>query len=279
MNITCNLCGSNNPKKLYNKNKFDILKCNDCGLIFTNFPDNLSIEKIYTGDYFEGGAVDGYANYGSTEAILKKEFTGNFNKLKTLKKQNSNLLELGCAYGFFLDIAKNYFKCSGIEISEHAANIAISKNLNVKQGDFLKLQDFVNEQYDIIAMFDLIEHLSDPRNTIKKIHEKLAPEGVIIITTGDVGSVLSKIMKKNWRLLTPPQHLFYFSKKTIRMLLEQNGFKILSIDYPFKFVPLSLITYQLTRITKINFKFLNIPKFGLYINLFDSMRIIAVKIS
>ena len=79
--------------------------------------------------------------------------------------------------------------------------------------------------------------------------------------------------------MTPPQHLFFYSKKGIKLFLERFGFKVIKIETPWKFVPLSLIVYQMTQ--RINFK-VKIPKvlnrISLPINLFDTMTIIAEKI-
>ena len=79
--------------------------------------------------------------------------------------------------------------------------------------------------------------------------------------------------------MTPPQHLWFFNKKSITKFLKIHGFKVESISYPMKFVPISLIIYQIARYIGLQkyLKPFRIPG-GIYINLFDVMRIVARKI-
>src|SRR5262249_33661124 len=97
--------------------------------------------------------------------------------------------------------------------------------------------------------------------------------------TGDWDSALSRLMGSAWRLMTPPQHLFFFSHRTLHAILSRAGFRVVHFSRPTKFVPLSLALFQLTRILDLPSR--NVSFFGRWpvpINLFDAMRVIAVKI-
>ena len=67
-------------------------------------------------------------------------------------------------------------------------------------------------------MLDVIEHLRDPAETVRLLVEALAPRGLLVITTGDWGSLCGRLMGRHWRLMTPPQHLFFFSKSNLAAL-------------------------------------------------------------
>jgi len=126
-------------------------------------------------------------------------------------------------------------------------------------------------------MLDVIEHLQDPINTFDLIYENMNKGGILIIATGDFDSGLSKLMKMNWRLMTPHQHIFYFSKHSLTQSLKKIGIRIKEVSYPWKFVPLSLIFYQLARMLIIRIN-INIKKtYGLKVNLFDALRVISIK--
>src|SRR5690606_16974741 len=94
----------------------------------------------------------------------------------------------------------------------------------VHQGDFLKAE--VDKKYDVVCMFDCIEHLAMPQKFIEKISSVMRSGGHLSITTGDIGTMVPKIRGKKWRLVHPPTHVHYFSFDSLKALLEKNGFKI-----------------------------------------------------
>lgn len=278
----CSLCGSIEYVLKFYKNDFQIVKCIKCGLVKTILPEDLDLGLIYDEDYFQGGQSDGYADYIGSEKIIKKEFNRILQVILKLVEPGSDnhLLEIGCAYGFFLDLAKDHFKCSGIEISTHASENArkICKNVICGTPD----RETMNAigKFNIVVMLDVIEHLPNLSDTLKAISDILPERGIVVLTTGNIESLFSRISGKYWRLMTPPQHVTFFSRNSITKLFEKYGLNILELSVPVKFVPIGLVLYQLTRIINIRlpkllFKLLD--KVFLPINLFDTMRVIGVK--
>jgi hypothetical protein len=99
-----------------------------------------------------------------------------------------------------------------------------------------------------------------------------------VITTGDFGSPPAKLAGAGWRLMTPPQHLWFFSEESIRRLGASLGVTLEHFDHPWKFVPLSLIAFQLRRM--LNMRTDAAPsasRLGLPVNLFDAMRVVLRK--
>jgi len=279
----CILCGSVEYILKFNKNGFQIVKCKNCNLVKTIVPANLDLGLIYNESYFQGGQSDGYANYIGSEKVMKKEFNKILQKLLDLTKSGPgiHLLEIGCAYGFFLELAKEHFICSGIEISVDAAENArkLCKNVICGTPDKETLNRI--DKFNIVVMLDVIEHLPDPSETLKNIANHLPKRGLVLITTGNIASFYSKIAGKHWRLMTPPQHTTFFSRNLIRKLFEKHGFKVIDLSTPIKLVPIGLALYQLTRVSNIKLpksliKFLSKAYFP--INLFDTMRVIAIKL-
>jgi hypothetical protein len=106
----------------------------------------------------------------------------------------------------------------------------------------------------------------------------LKPGGYILITTGDWGSLFARMTGKAWRLMTPPQHLWYFTPRGVAALAKRNGLEVVNIDYPWKRVPVSLICYQILRFVGLHPRppaFLS--RLYLPVNLFDAMRIVLRK--
>lgn len=278
----CVIC--NNDKK-FNK-KFKILtQCLNCSHIFADLNLDFSkIKEIYSNDYFFGSE---YINYINDKKQIEKNAINRLNIINKYSKNllNKNLFEIGCAYGFFLNSAKTLFnKVSGIDVNEKAINYA-KKNLglNVSLGDLISLKKIKLNDYNIFCMFDVIEHLVNPDEYIKKIGLESKKETLLFITTGDINSLNAKIKGKKWRLIHPPSHIHYFSKKTIKLILEKNGFKVLSIEYCGYYRNFSFILNKIHFIKKyfgfiIKFlSFLKLTNLDIYLNLYDIMFVIAKK--
>ena len=132
-------------------------------------------------------------------------------------------------------------------------------------------------------MWDVIEHLITPNKVREKISEEIDSGGRLYITTGDIDAVIPKIRKASWRMIHPPTHLHYFSKKTLSILLEKYGFKVTHIKYPSVSRSIKLIFYSLFILNKspnkLLFKIYNIIPNHWYFpfNSFDIMFVIAEK--
>jgi SAM-dependent methyltransferase len=244
----------------------------------TRTPENFDPAAIYDEGYFQGGRPDGYADYTSSEAVIRGEFRKVLSHLLRYGPVKGRLLELGCAYGFFLLEAQGHFKCTGVEISAAAAASCRSRGLEVS-GEALD-SAFVRDRgpYEVVVMLDVIEHLTDPAATLSQLRDLLSDRGLLMITTGDWQSPFARLTGRSWRLMTPPQHLFFFSRRSLKMLLERSGFEVVDMVRPWKHVPLGLVAYQVGNRLGFRVPFLeSIHSFGLPINLFDSMRVIARK--
>src|SRR5262249_5895315 len=158
---------------------------------------------------------------------------------------SGKLLEIGCAYGFFLLEAREYFDVHGIEISVEAAAHCQSQGLDVVSGIVTEERVAQHAPLDVVVLLDVIEHLTNPLEVLRMVHANLNVGGHIVITTGDWDSILSRLMGSAWRLMTPPQHVFFFSRRTMRATLSRAGFRVVQVSRPVKFVPLSLVLFQL----------------------------------
>jgi SAM-dependent methyltransferase len=238
--------------------------------------DGFDPATFYSAEYFEGGRGDGYADYSRTEKVLRREFRAVLKKLGRFRPLSGKLVEVGSAYGYFLLEAQRYFEASGIEVSQSAVEYARSRGVECVEGE---VSDTILDRcgpIDVAVMLDVIEHLPSPLEVLSKLHAHMRPGGHLVITTGDWGSVYSRLAGRNWRLMTPPQHLFFFTKKSMLEMLRAAGFKVVSWSHPTKLVPLSLVFFQLGRLIRNKpFTVRGLSGAGIPVNLFDSMRVIA----
>ncbi|MBW8003601.1 MAG: class I SAM-dependent methyltransferase [Planctomycetes bacterium] len=184
-------------------------------------------DNIYDEEYFRGKV---YYDYFREMSVRIKVFKDKLQLIQEYLPRMGRVLDLGCAMGFFLKVMKERnYEVYGVEVSKYAAGYAKnSLNLNVHEGD-LQSADFHDEFFDIITMWDVLEHLSNPQETLIEIKRILTGNGVLIIETLNIGSLTARILKKNWPLYFPPYHLFYFSLKALKNVLAETGFSVIKI--------------------------------------------------
>ncbi len=259
----CIVCASETERDIcYVKWGYEILRCRVCGLGRTGCGAEFDPAALYGEGYFQGARRDGYLDYAASEAVLRAEFRRTVRHLRHHRPAGGRLLEVGCAYGFFPLEAQPHFTCTGFELSEAAIAECRKRGLNV----FGSLSDVAVRRrgpFDVAVLLDCIEHLADPVGTLLEIGRNLSTDGLVLITTGNWDSLYARATGRYWRLMTPPQHLFYFSRTTLNALLGRAGLRAVACDRPWKVVPLGLAAYQIG------------SRLGLPVNLFDTVRIVA----
>lgn len=246
---TCYLC--KNPIELFlRKNGYDVYACPSCGLKSTklNVPYTQFIKEFYSAGYFTGVSSRGaYSNYGADKPYITRTMRKFIAMLKASEGSRTTttprLLDVGCAYGYFVELAiRAGYDAYGIDPSSHAAAKAKARlNGRIAEGTIGSVK-FPDNHFDVITMLDVVEHLSDPRADLRRTTEFLAPEGRILIATGDTESLAAKLLGRRWSFYHPPQHLYFFNTSTMTTLLNQSGLvptkwfrvgKWLSLQYIF----------------------------------------------
>lgn len=286
----CRACSSTDAAKLFTKNNIDIVRCKNCGLEYTNTsPDITTLENIYSEKYFSSkGKGTSYFDYILEEkamAINAKRRLQNICRLKN-PSVGSRLLDVGCATGVFIEAASGLYGASGVELSEFASAYARDKKgLQVKTGT-LSGANFPDKYFDVVTMWDVIEHLRSPLEDLAEVRRVIKDDGIFVISTGDVRSLFARICGRHWHLYNPEQHLSYFSKKTVGLMLAKAGFRVLRIGkdgnyFTLSYLASSLLMYYPCAITKYIYGLISRSRFRdarLSINLKDIMTVYASKI-
>ena len=210
------------------KKTWQIVRCPSCKLMAVeNVPADLS--PYYSEGYFTGDVtLDGYIDYDLDKEVTKKTYLDYLDVIGKYvgKESQISMFEVGCATGFFMDLARQRgWETEGIDISEYAIKKALAKGLVATAAVLESYQSA--KKFDVVVMHDLIEHVKDPVDVINRSKSLLAENGLLLFTTPDAGSLWARIWNKHWHAFVPPQHLFYFSAKNLGSILEKNGFKVI----------------------------------------------------
>jgi ubiquinone/menaquinone biosynthesis C-methylase UbiE len=225
VNSACRVCESSAGYESI----FDQLhKCLGCGFITFDTLDHDALLDIYNDEYFSGTE---YPDYLGQQDALRRSMRRHLRQMARYQPNKGSLLEVGCAYGLFLDEARAHFaNTTGVDICEVPTTYAKEKlQLDVHCADFDQI-DFGTQRYDVICLWDTIEHLGNPEVYLKKATSLLNEDGMIFLTTGDIGSLNARVRGANWRQIHPPSHLHYFSSRTITLLLNRLGMEVVGIE-------------------------------------------------
>lgn len=205
-------------------------ECSLCGFITADVSlSGEELRALYGVDYFHG---DEYSDYVSEGPELRRNFRRRIATMLQYQPENERvrLFEIGSAYGFFLDEVRPFYQhLSGVDISEAAAKHARTQlDVDVVASDYLTME--LPGQVDALCMWDTIEHLSQPREFIEKAARDVRPGGLLTVTTGDIDSVNARLRGRRWRMIHPPTHLQYFSRRTLVRLLDSAGFDVVHVE-------------------------------------------------
>ncbi len=197
---------------------WDFSKCNSCSFVFSNPRiDEKSLIEFYS--HLED------KEYTDEWEGREKNFRTIIKRLKKMSINGNMLLDIGAASGIFVKLAAEQgYNAAGIEPSAQLVNEAKEKfGVDILKGT---IEDFdPREQYDIITLLDLIEHVNDPASFLKKVSPLIRKGGVLVIVTPDINSFAAKLFGKRWWHYRTA-HVNFFNLKSLTFLLEKLGFVI-----------------------------------------------------
>ena len=203
-------------------------QCANCGFVAYRRATVDEIATLYDESYFKG--VE-YPDYLGQEEALRRSMRRHLQQMRGSRALGGSLLEIGCAYGLFLDEARSHFtRVVGVDVCEAPVRRARERfGLDARLGDVREL-DLETESFDVVCMWDTLEHLPAPDSFLRRAAELLRPGGSLFITTGDIGSRNARLRGPAWRQIHPPSHLSYFSRTTLGDLFDRLGFEVVRIE-------------------------------------------------
>jgi SAM-dependent methyltransferase len=282
--VACTICASD-AAYAGTRREYKFYRCESCRHLFV-WPVPGGTLQIYTTDYFSGASQGfGYVDYDRDKQPMAFTFDRYLDILRRLSPNGKVLLDVGAATGFFLDLArKRDWRVFGVEPSDYAASIGREKGIQIETG-VLGESHFPPNSFDVVTLWDVIEHLPEPRTALASIHAVLKPGGILAINTPDSGSLLAKTLGLKWHLVVPPEHINLFHRKSLSELLQSSGFEVLSVSSIGKRFTLQYVFQTLAHWSgnglfqrlSSRLQSFSIGRLGVPINLFDNMVLCARK--
>jgi 2-polyprenyl-3-methyl-5-hydroxy-6-metoxy-1,4-benzoquinol methylase len=208
----CYICGSSNTSTLY-PNK-SIIECQNCKFAYyEHLPSKQDLDNIYA-NY----SRDSYITDSSHQKILQT-----MNEILT-KRDFQSVLDIACGECYHLDALKELNPNLELYASEHisAKSNVISKGYKFLDGEFYPQTEL---KFDLIIFTEAIEHINDPLDFLLHANNLLKEGGMIYMTTPCFASLERRIMKENWGMIDPPEHLSYFTKSSLDTAMRLTGYQ------------------------------------------------------
>jgi SAM-dependent methyltransferase len=251
--VPCFLCGADDPKVLYEARhehggdlvqKFRasgdellidrLVQCRRCSFQYINprLRGDLILSSYSQGDD---------PTYVSQLAARERTFLKSLAAIETLAGGKGRLLDVGTAAGAFVAVAKSHgWEAEGCEPNRWLAEWGSRHyGIVIRPGSVLE-QTYDPGTFDVITLWDVIEHTPNPRQVLERCHTLLKPGGVLIVNYPDAGSWIARMLGRRWPFLTSV-HLYYFDRATIREMLRSTGFTVETIKPHVQWLELDYI--------------------------------------
>lgn len=222
--VPCPVCGLGKSTLVTFRQGYSYVRCAICGTVHvTLLPTAEQVVALYQDTaYFVGNTDFGYQDYA---AIHKAQAPHFHRRLRILSKrfpQHGRLLDVGCADGYFLELAQaDGWEVAGLEISEPMAREA-SGRLGIPV--VTSVDELPPGKYDVITLWEVVEHFTDPIAELRQLAEHIRPGGTLMLSTPNAGHWQALREPETWNAYRPPAHLVLFTAESLKMALEKAGF-------------------------------------------------------
>jgi len=221
-----------------------IVECKNCSLKYVS--PQLEAKEIISA--YSEGEDEKFVSQNKWRMLT---FNRNLKRIEKIRNgRKGKILDVGTAGGAFLKVAKDKgWETYGVEPNKWLCKWC-EKNYGIKieQGTLEKTK-FKPKTFDVITLWDVLEHVPDPSSTLEQCKKLLKEDGLLIINYPDIGSLPSKIMGGRWVFLLSV-HLYYFTPKTIKKILKKTGFKAVLFKKHWQTLGMGYLVYRMEAYSK-----------------------------
>ncbi|MGQ9787407.1 MAG: class I SAM-dependent methyltransferase [Anaerolineae bacterium] len=234
--VNCNLCGADETEVLFEgydrlhgqPGRFPLRRCRSCGLIYLSpRPDRGEIARYYPNDYAP------YSQAIDDEPSWWHRWNRRYSLAKRVRAVLSRVrgtgraLDVGCATGNFLDaLRRRGWEVHGVEVNAQAAAYARERlGLPVFTGDLVDAH-FPDAWFDLVILWDVLEHLHDPKRALQEAARITQPGGTLVLSLPNPDSIEARVFGPHWTGWDVPRHLYIFTLDVLDRLLSETGWHI-----------------------------------------------------
>ena len=211
----CLICKSTKLKSMKDYKIAHLCQCKDCGFVFSKqIPKEIELEEHY----------NGYGRNDYLSPLTIKRYNELLDQFEKYRK-NNKILDVGCGIGYFLEEArKRGWEVYGTEFTDEAIEICSKKGIKMNKG-ILDPDNYNSQEFDVITSFEVIEHINNPIDELTNFYKILRKGGIAYVTTPNFNSLLRYRLKSRYNVICYPEHLSYYSPKTLKKVFDSVGFK------------------------------------------------------
>lgn len=222
-NAQCYICGGTKCCIIKKEAAWNVIQCKDCSFVYITPVPSEQFLHLHYQQYLPSDSI----HIEQWRIMMTNIFLRSINIIEARHSLGRGaLLDIGCGYGFFLELARQRgWNVYGIEPCAHARAYAASKGIAV-DSENLFTRAYSDEMFDVVTLFYVLEHLPEPLRYLKEINRILKPGGLLLIRVPHITPLVKflKIFRIPNKLYDSPSHLSDFSPRTMALALEKTGF-------------------------------------------------------
>jgi SAM-dependent methyltransferase len=242
----CRVCGSGRLVPKWEVGKYRVVGCLDCtAMLVDNAPTLQELEEHYA-------KVSDPAYYEANRHQLCYYYDKLASMIRRLRPEGKRIFDVGCSRGWFLGSMKGW-ECHGNEINEFEAGEARKiAGDRIIQGPFESCPDYA-EPFDVVTIQDVLDHFIDPVAVVQKASRMLPSGGLLVIKVHDFDCLWARLTGKKFYAVIPPDHLTYFTRKSLKVLCEKNGFSVIKQAHYSQAITIPTIFFRLSHSNRDSF--------------------------
>lgn len=222
--MTCPVCKGESFSLWAKTGPYSIETCVACGLGITSpLPSSSAIigtnEEVYS-------VENRIKAYLSRVDYFNKRYRRYLSNIRRFQ-EGGKLLDIGCNIGLFLTVAREEgFSVVGVELNRACAEYARNTFKIEVFSDVVEKVGFPSHGFDVVTLFDVLEHVPDIETFLAEVRRILKPGGLLVVQSPNLHSLMASLTKGEWVWLSPPDHIYHFTPSSLSRLLESNGFAV-----------------------------------------------------
>jgi SAM-dependent methyltransferase len=285
--VDCGLCGSAERELSFRDGEFSVVRCGSCGLTYVTprLENAALLAQVYDEGYWSSNAakIRGYTDYRADAPLYLKTYAKRMRVIRRNFSRPGRVLDVGCAAGYFLEVMRSEgWEVLGLEQSDSIRRSAEARlGPEHVRGGLLSQAELAAGSFDLVTLWDVLEHVPDTLALLAEVRRLLAPEGKLLIETQDVSSRAARLLGRRWQHYKHAEHIYHFEPRTLENALAKAGFEVLenSPRLAGKYVSMGFIAERAGRVSPLLSWLLSPLKLvggsSIYVNLQDEMIVVA----